>query len=161
MANPTITEGQLAPLFTIPADDGTDFSLEAARGGWVVFYFYPKDNTSGCTKEACAFQESLEVITGHGASVVGVSPDSVKRHVGFKTKQGLTFQLLADEDHSVATAYGVWRLKKLYGREYEGIVRSTFLIDPEGKIRKVWDKVRVNGHIEVVIAELAALQAEA
>jgi thioredoxin-dependent peroxiredoxin len=151
-----IQEGDLAPSFTLPADDGGDISLEDLRGKAVVLYFYPKDDTSGCTTEACEFRDALPRIEEDGAVVLGVSPDPVASHKKFKEKYDLNFPLLADEDHAVAEAYGVWKEKSMYGRKYWGVERSTFLIDPEGKVKKAWRRVKPKGHAEAVAAELSA-----
>ena len=149
-----IQEGDLAPTFTLPADDGVDISLEDLRGKSVILYFYPKDDTSGCTTEACEFRDTLPRIEEGGAMVLGVSPDPVASHKKFKEKYDLNFPLLADEDHAVAEAYGVWKEKSMYGRKYWGVERSTFLIDPDGKVKKAWRRVKPKGHAEAVAAEL-------
>ncbi|TVR53272.1 MAG: thioredoxin-dependent thiol peroxidase [Gemmatimonadales bacterium] len=151
-----IQEGDLAPTFTLPADDGATVSLEDLRGKSVILYFYPKDDTSGCTTEACEFRDTLPRIEEGGAVVLGVSPDPVASHKKFKEKYDLNFPLLADEDHSVAEAYGVWKEKSMYGRKYWGVERSTFLIDPDGKVKKAWRRVKPKGHAEAVAAELGA-----
>ena len=147
--------GDLAPDFTFASDQGEDVTLSSFRGKKIVLYFYPKDNTSGCTKEACAFRDDYAQYTAQGAVVLGVSPDSIKSHEGFRLKHSLPFYLLSDPDHAVAAAYGAWGEKKNYGRVYEGIIRSTFVIDEEGKFIKVFPKVRVAGHSEQVLAALA------
>jgi peroxiredoxin Q/BCP len=121
-------------------------------------YFYPKDNTQGCTTEACDFTVALPDFEGLDAVILGVSPDSPKKHRNFIEKKELQITLLADEDKEVLESYGVWQLKKMYGREYMGVVRSTFLIDPDGKIAKIWDKVKVKGHVEAVKKELFELK---
>jgi thioredoxin-dependent peroxiredoxin len=151
-----IQEGDLAPTFTLPADDGVDLSLEDLRGKSVILYFYPKDDTSGCTTEACEFRDTLPRFEADGAVVLGVSPDPVASHKKFKDKYDLNFPLLADEDHAVAEAYGVWKEKSMYGRKYWGVERSTFLIDPEGKVKKAWRRVKPKGHAEAVAAEMSA-----
>ncbi len=151
-----IQEGDLAPTFTLPADDGATVSLEDLRGKSVILYFYPKDDTSGCTTEACEFRDTLPRIEEGGAVVLGVSPDPVASHKKFKEKYDLNFPLLADEDHSVAEAYGVWKEKSMYGRKYWGVERSTFLIDPDRKVKKAWRRVKPKGHAEAVAAELGA-----
>ena len=127
------------------------------QGSWVVLYFYPKDNTPGCTTEALDFTAHLEEFQALGATVLGVSPDSVKKHQNFIAKKELKVTLLSDEEKEVCQAYGVWQLKKNYGREYMGVVRSTFLIDPDGIIRATWEKVRVKGHVEEVLNKLREL----
>jgi peroxiredoxin Q/BCP len=152
-----IEEGATAPDFTLKADDGKEVRLSALRGKPVVVYFYPKDDTPGCTKEACAFRDRSSEITAKGAVILGVSPDDVASHGKFRDKYTLNFPLLADTDHKVADTYGAWREKNLYGKKSMGIQRSTFLIDPAGKVRKVWKKVSVDGHDEQVLAALAGL----
>ena len=151
-----INEGDAAPDFKLPADDGSTISLDGLRGKKVVLYFYPKDDTSGCTTEACEFRDTLPRIEEGGAVVLGVSPDPVASHKKFKEKYDLNFPLLADEDHSVAEAYGVWKEKSMYGRKYWGVERSTFLIDPDRKVKKAWRRVKPKGHAEAVAAELGA-----
>jgi peroxiredoxin Q/BCP len=150
-----LTEGTMAPDFRLPADGGGEVALSDHRGKKVVLYFYPKDNTSGCTQEACDFRDDHSQITAAGAVVLGVSPDSVKSHDGFKLKYNLPFFLLSDPDHCVAEMYGAWGEKKMYGKTYMGIVRTTFVIDEEGRIVKVFPKVRVKGHSQEVLAALA------
>lgn len=149
-----IQEGDQAPDFTLPADDGSTVTLSSFRGRKVVLYFYPKDDTSGCTAQACEFRDTLPRIEESGAVVLGVSPDPVKSHVKFRDKYDLNFPLLADEDHAVAEAWGVWVEKSMYGRTYFGIERSTFLIDEEGKVSKVWRKVKAKGNAEMVAGAL-------
>lgn len=146
--------GTVAPGFCLPDQDGEEVCLKSLRGRWIVLYFYPKDNTKGCTREALDFTLNKDRIEEMGTTVLGVSPDSVKSHQGFRNKQGLTLTLLSDPGHGVLEAYGVWQLKKSYGREYYGVVRSTFIIDPEGRIAHVWKRVRVIDHVEVVIKKL-------
>ncbi len=146
--------GDRAPGFSLPADDGTTVSLEDLRGRTVVLYFYPKDDTTGCTKEACEFRDSWQQVRQSGAVVLGVSPDPVSSHQKFKRKYQLPFPLLADTDHKVASAYGAWGQKSMYGRKYQGILRTTFLIDPDGRIAKVFEKVRPAGHAAEVLAAL-------
>jgi peroxiredoxin Q/BCP len=141
-----IREGDIAPDFTLAADDGSTVKLSALRGKTVVLYFYPKDDTPGCTTEACNFRDNLSMLTSRGAVVLGVSPQDIKSHVKFKEKYSLTFPLLADTDHAVAEAYGTWGLKQQYGREYMGILRTTFVIDEKGIVKKVFEKVKVEGH---------------
>lgn len=147
------SEGDRAPDFTLPSDDGEPRSLEAFRGRRVVLYFYPKDDTSGCTAEACEFRDALPRFKSGDAVVLGVSPDPIASHRKFKEKYDLNFPLLADEEHEVAEAYGVWKEKSMYGRKYWGVERSTFLIDGEGMIMHALRKVKPKGHAEVV-AEL-------
>ena len=149
--------GQPAPDFTLPSDTDGDVQLSGLRGKPVVLYFYPKDNTPGCTTEACDFRDRMDRVVAAGATVLGVSPDSLRKHGNFRAKFDLNFPLLTDAEKAVNTAYGVWREKKNYGRTYMGTVRSTFLIDSEGIIRQIWDKVRVKGHADAVIEALEAL----
>ena len=149
-----LEEGTMAPDFTLPADGGGEVTLSEYRGKKVVLYFYPKDNTSGCTTEACNFRDDHFRILAEGAVVLGVSPDSVKSHDGFKLKLSLPFALLSDPDHEVAEMYGAWGEKKMYGKSYMGIVRSTFVIDEQGKIIKVFPKVKVEGHSQEVLEVL-------
>jgi peroxiredoxin Q/BCP len=152
-----IEEGQPAPDFALRADDGKEIRLSALRGQPVVLYFYPKDDTPGCTREACAFRDRKSELAARGAAVLGVSPDDVTSHGKFRDRYSLNFPLLADTDHQVADAYGAWREKNMYGKKSMGIQRSTFLIDRAGKVRKVWKRVNVEGHDAEVLAALAAL----
>ncbi len=152
-----IEVGALAPDFKLRDDQGNEVRLSALRGKPVVLYFYPKDDTPGCTKEACSFRDRKSEIEGRGAFLLGVSPDTVASHGKFRDKYDLNFPLLADPDHRVAEAYGAWREKNLYGKKAMGIQRSTFLIDSTGKVRKVWKKVNVAGHDQEVLGALAAL----
>ena len=147
--------GQAAPDFTLPSDQGGDVSLRGLRGKKVVLYFYPKDDTSGCTTQACEFRDAWADVQAAGAIVLGVSPDGVGSHGKFRAKFELPFPLLADEDHRVAEAYGVWGEKKMYGRTYEGILRTTFLIDSQGRITRVFEKVKPAGHAAEVLTALA------
>ena len=147
--------GDAAPEFTLPSDRGGDVSLESLRGRPVVLYFYPKDDTSGCTTQACEFRDSWAEVQARGAVVLGVSPDSVASHQKFRDKFSLPFPLLADEDHAVAEAYGVWGEKSMYGRKYQGILRTTFIIDPTGRIAHVFEKVKPRGHAAEVLDALA------
>ncbi len=147
-----ISVGDIAPAFELEADDGSNVSLEALRGRRVVLYFYPKDDTSGCTIQACEFRDLMPRIDEAGAVVLGVSPDPVASHVKFKTKYDLNFPLLADTDHRVAEAYGVWKEKSMYGRKYMGIERSTFVIGPDGTIEEAWRKVKAKGNAEMAAA---------
>ncbi|MFD2618723.1 thioredoxin-dependent thiol peroxidase [Terrilactibacillus laevilacticus] len=143
--------GTKAPDFTLQTTTGENLTLSSLKGQTVVLYFYPKDMTPGCTTEACDFRDQTEVFKAHNAVVLGVSPDPVEKHQKFTEKHGLPFPLLADEDHQVAESYGVWQLKKKFGKEYMGIVRSTFVIDKEGQIVKVWPNVKVAGHVDEVL----------
>ncbi|MBL8818378.1 MAG: thioredoxin-dependent thiol peroxidase [Planctomyces sp.] len=154
-----IEEGKKAPAFSLKATDGKTIKLSDLKGQNVVLYFYPKDDTPGCTKEACAFRDRLSEITGLGAVVLGVSPDDVASHVKFTEKFKLSFPLLADVDHAVAEKYGAWREKNMYGKKSMGVQRSTFLIDANGVVVKVWKKVSVDGHDDQVIEALSALAA--
>ena len=148
-----VEAGSPAPDFALPSDDGGDVSLSELRGRKVVLYFYPKDDTPGCTTQACDFRDSLPRFEGVDAVVLGVSADSVESHAKFRAKHRLNFPLLADVDHEVSEAYGVWKEKNLYGRKSMGIERSTFLIDEGGNVARVWRKVKAQGHTEV-LAEL-------
>ncbi|MEY4566385.1 MAG: putative peroxiredoxin bcp [Planctomycetota bacterium] len=152
-----IEEGSKAPAFTLKADDGSKVKLSDLKGHPVVLYFYPKDDTPGCTKEACAFRDRSKELEKLGAKVFGVSPDSVESHVKFKEKYKLNFPLLADTDHEVAEKFGAWREKNMYGKKSMGIQRSTYLIDGSGKVAKLWKKVSVDGHDEQVIEALKEL----
>ena len=152
--------GQKAPEFCLPNQDNVEICLRDLKGKWVVLYFYPKDLTPGCTTEACEFTEALPDFEGLDAIILGVSPDSPQKHQKFIEKKDLKITLLSDEDKEVLKAYGAWGPKKLYGKEYEGVIRSTFIIDPEGKIAAVWPKVRVKGHVEAVKQKLEELKNE-
>jgi peroxiredoxin Q/BCP len=145
-----VEAGSPAPDFTLPSDDGGDVSLAGLRGRKVVLYFYPKDDTPGCTTQACDFRDALPRFEGVDAVVLGVSADSVESHAKFRAKHHLNFPLLADVDHEVSEAYGVWKEKNLYGRKSMGIERSTFLIDEEGNVERVWRKVKAQGHAELL-----------
>lgn len=149
--------GDTAPEFCLPNQDEVEVCLRDFKGKWVVLYFYPKDNTPGCTTEACDFTASFPDFTKLNAVILGVSPDSPKKHRNFIEKKELGITLLADEEKEVATSYDVWRMKKNYGREYMGIVRTTFLINPKGEIAKVWNNVRVKEHVQKVKEELEKL----
>jgi len=146
--------GKPAPEFISAADGGQTLALKDFLGKSVVLYFYPKDDTSGCTAEACDFRDAMERLTQAGAVVIGVSPDSVKSHDKFKEKYTLNFALVSDEDHSICEQYGVWVEKSLYGRKYMGVERSTFLINAEGVLVKEWRKVKVPGHVEEIFRVL-------
>lgn len=152
-----IEEGAAAPDFTLPADDGRKVSLKGLRGKPVVLYFYPKDDTPGCTKEACAFRDRRDELQAAGAVLLGVSGDDVESHQRFVAKYDLNFPLLADEGFKVSEKYGAYREKNLYGKKSMGIQRSTFVIDPQGKIAKVWKRVNVDGHDEQVLEALRKL----
>ena len=148
--------GDVAPDFTLPIDGGGEITLSSMRGKKVVLYFYPKDDTSGCTKEACDFREKISEFTKAGAVILGMSPDSVKKHDKFKAKYDLPFSLVADEEKTALEAFGVWVEKSMYGRKYMGVERSTFLIDADGSIQSVWRKVKVPGHVDAVLDALQA-----
>lgn len=143
--------GKKAPDFTLNNERGEQVSLEQYKGKYVVLYFYPKDMTPGCTTQACDFRDAHEDFSSLNAVILGVSMDDANRHTKFIEKHGLPFSLLVDENHAVSEKYGVWVLKKMYGKEFMGIERSTFLIDPEGIVKKEWRKVKVKNHIEEVL----------
>ena len=149
--------GKCAPAVKLPSDSGEDITLSALKGRPVVLYFYPKDNTPGCTIEAQEFRDAIPAFTEAGATVLGVSTDSVKSHCGFRDKQNLNFPLLADTDHAVAEKYGVWVEKTNYGKTYMGIQRATFLVDKNGKIAQIWPKVTPKGHAQEVLDAVKSL----
>ncbi len=153
----TLQTGQTAPDFTLPTDGNGEITLSALKGKKVIVYFYPKDDTSGCTKQACAFKDSLEQLTSNNIVVIGISKDSVAKHDKFKAKYDLNFPLASDEGSDVCERYGVWKEKSMYGRKYMGIERSTFLIDEDGKIAHIWQKVKVPGHVDEVKEAAAGL----
>lgn len=146
--------GDTAPDFTAETDGGGTVRLSDLRGRKVVLYFYPRDNTSGCTAEACAFRDAEADFAARNAVILGVSPDSVASHDRFKAKHGLPFRLVSDSGNAIAEAYGSWREKSMYGRRYMGVVRSTFVIDEQGRVEAAFDRVRVKGHAEKVLAKL-------
>lgn len=146
--------GDKAPPFSLPSDTGESIALQDLKGKPVVLYFYPKDDTSGCTVEACEFRDSWREVKKSGAVVLGVSPDSADSHQKFRTKYSLPFPLLADEGHKVAEVYGAWGEKSMYGRTYQGILRTTFLIGKDGRIARVFEKVKPKGHAAEVLAAL-------
>jgi thioredoxin-dependent peroxiredoxin len=150
-------EGKKAPAFTLASSVGTDVKLSSLKGSIVVLYFYPKDNTSGCTLEAQEFRDTAKEFGKAGAVVFGVSPDSIRSHCGFIEKHALNFQLLADPDHAVAEKYGVWVEKSMYGKKYMGIQRATFLIGADGKVVRVWSKVKPQGHAAEVLEAVKAI----
>ncbi len=152
-----IEPGAKAPAFTLAADDGKKVKLSDLAGKPVVLYFYPADDTPGCTKEACAFRDLKSELAKLGAQVLGVSPDDVASHVKFKGKFELNFPLLADPDHAVAEKYGAWREKNMYGKKSMGVQRSTYLIDADGRVAQVWKRVQVDGHDQAVLAALREL----
>ncbi len=150
--------GDKAPVFTLDGVDGegTEITqkLSALKGSTIVLYFYPRDNTPGCTTEACDFRDNMKRLNKEGVTVLGVSPDNPAKHKGFQEKQGLNFPLLSDPDKSVAALYGAYGEKKLYGKVSMGIIRSTFVIDEKGKIKALWRKVKVKGHVDAVLEAL-------
>ena len=152
-----IQEGKKAPDFTLPSSEGGRVNLKKLRGKPVVLYFYPKDDTPGCTREACAFRDSQAALKKKGAVVLGVSGDSLASHEKFTRKYKLNFPLLSDADRAVAKKYGAWGEKVLYGKKFIGMIRSTFVIDAQGVVRKVFPRVRVDGHAEQVLKALDAL----
>ena len=154
-----IEEGKKAPQFTLPSSDGGKVKLTELKGKWVVLYFYPKDMTPGCTTEARDFRDAAKALEGHDAVVLGVSKDSVERHCKFIEKEELNFALLSDEDGKVLEKYGAWGEKNMYGKKRMGIIRSTVIIDPKGKVAKHFPKVRVKGHVDKVLAALDELDA--
>ena len=149
-----LKEGDKAPSFSLPSQNGEIISLKDLKGKTVILYFYPKDMTPGCTQEACDFRDAQAKFKKSNAVVLGVSKDSVERHVKFQEKYDLNFPLLSDEDGSVCEAYGVWKQKSLYGKKFMGIERATFIIGPTGKIEKIYPKVKVKGHAEEILAEV-------
>ena len=148
--------GKKAPAFSLPASSGETVALKDFQGKSVVLYFYPKDDTPGCTKEACDFRDSVKKFTRKDAVVLGVSPDSVESHDRFIAKFDLPFVLLADEDHKVADKYGVWTEKSMYGKTYMGVERTTFVIGPNGVVKAVFRKVKVDGHVDEVLEAVAS-----
>ena len=152
--------GGVAPDFVLKDADGNDVRLSDFRGKWVVLYFYPKDNTPGCTKEAIGFTELAREFERLGAVIVGVSPDPPESHVRFMRKYNLNVRLLSDTEREVLKRYGAWGKRKMYGKEYEGVIRSTYLIDPEGKVAHVWPRVKVEGHAQEVLETLKRLRSD-
>jgi peroxiredoxin Q/BCP len=155
MAGPGV--GDIAPDFDLPRDGGGSIRLTALRGKPVVLYFYPQDDTTSCTNEAIAFSQLLPEFEKAGATVIGISPDSARKHDKFKAKHDLAVDLAADEERGAIEAYGLWVEKQMYGRRYMGVERATFLIDAKGRIAAVWHKVRVKGHAEAVLEAVRAL----
>jgi peroxiredoxin Q/BCP len=153
----TLRAGDAAPSFDLETDRGDRVALDSLKGKWVVLYWYPKDDTPGCTTEACEIRDNFAILSGE-AEVFGVSPDSVKSHQKFRDKFSLPFPLLADAEHRVADAYGVWGPKKFMGREYMGVDRTTFIIGPDGRIARVFDKVRPAGHALELLEALRELK---
>jgi peroxiredoxin Q/BCP len=146
--------------FCLPNQDEVEICLRDLKGKWIILYFYPKDNTPGCTTEAKEFSELLDEFEKEGAIVIGVSPDSPKRHCNFIEKHDLKVTLLSDEEKKVLKAYDAWGKKKMYGKEYEGVIRSTFIIDPEGNIVKEYKKVKAKGHAKTVLEDLKKIKSE-
>jgi peroxiredoxin Q/BCP len=153
-----LEEGQAAPDFTLSDQRGTPIKLSKLKGSPVVLYFYPKDDTPGCTKEACGFRDRFAEYTKAGATILGISPDTSESHVKFAKKFGLPFTLLADPANKVSQAYGVWKEKNMYGKKYMSVERTTFVIDGKGIVRKVFPKVKVDGHPEAVLAAIKESQ---
>jgi len=149
-----LKEGSKAPAFNLESTSGEKIALKDLAGKTAVLYFYPKDNTSGCTKEACNFRDDFSKYKRKGAVILGISPDSARSHQNFTDKFSLPFPLLVDSDHKIAEKYGMWVEKKMYGRTYMGIQRATFVIGPDGKIKKIFGKVKVDGHSAEVLAEV-------
>lgn len=158
---PQPAEGSKAPEIDLPTDNGGHFRLSDMKGEKVLVYFYPKDDTSGCTAQSCSFNENLKVFERLGVAVVGISKCSVKKHDKFKEKYDLAFALASDENSDTCERYGVWAEKSMYGRKYMGIERTTFLIDEKGVIAKIWPKVKVPGHTDDVLAAIKALDKKA
>ena len=146
----TVKEGDKLPRFSLPADDGNVVSSDSLKGRNTVLYFYPKDDTTGCTKEACDFRDAFPRFSQTDARIIGVSPDSVESHRKFKAKYNLPFELIADEKHSLADAFGVWKEKSMYGRKFMGIERTTVIIDGDGRVARIFPKVSVTGHVAEV-----------
>ncbi|MBI1883036.1 MAG: thioredoxin-dependent thiol peroxidase [Chlamydiae bacterium] len=157
MVGESLRVGALAPEFSLLDQDEKKVSLKDFKGKWVILYFYPKDNTPGCTREAIGFTEDLGVFKKLSAVILGVSPDSSQSHCNFIESQKLKITLLSDPEHGVLEEYGAWGLKKNYGKEYWGVIRSTFLIDPKGNLAFVWPNVKVDGHVEKVLEKLKEL----
>ncbi|MEM1355990.1 MAG: thioredoxin-dependent thiol peroxidase [Planctomycetota bacterium] len=155
---PALVEpGKAAPAFNLADQEGNKHRLSSFKGSWVVLYFYPKDDTPGCTTQACQFRDASEQLKQRGAVVLGISPDDTKSKTKFATKHGLNFPVLADEGAQVCTKYGVWQEKSMYGRTYLGVVRTTYLIDPKGKVARRFDKVKVKQHAQDVLSALDEL----
>ncbi len=152
----SLNVGNKAPSFSLVANDGKKYSLKDFNGKKIVLYFYPKDDTSGCTAEACSFRDNLSAIKKKGAVLLGVSPDGLKSHEKFVAKYDLNFPVLSDENKEMLIEYGVWQEKSMYGRKYMGIVRTTYIIDEKGKISHIFPKVKVDGHSEEILKALSA-----
>ena len=155
-----LENGIEAPNFSLPNSENIEISLNSFRGVWIVLYFYPKDNTPGCTTEACDFTNEFEEFQNLDSVVIGISPDSPEKHQKFIEKHSLKITLLSDEEKKVLKEYQAWGLKKNFGKEYEGVIRSTYIISPDGKIYHSWKNVRVKGHVEIVKKRLVKLQKE-
>jgi peroxiredoxin Q/BCP len=153
-----LEEGKKAPAFSLKNQDGKTVKLSDFAGSTVVLYFYPKDDTPGCTTEACDFRDQHQKLKKAGAVILGVSPDDEKKHAKFASKHELPFTLLADVEHQVAEKYGAWGEKSMYGKKFMGIIRSTFLISADGKVAKVWPKVKVAGHVDEVLEAVQSLK---
>jgi len=154
---PTTDPGQPAPAFKLNDQEGKAHSLADYKGKWITIYFYPKDDTPGCTTEACQFRDEFGVLKNKNVVVLGVSPDDEKSHTKFAKKFSLPFPLLADTEKKMVEAYGAWGEKSMYGKKYMGVLRTTYLIDPKGKVAHRWDKVKADGHAAEVLAKLAEL----
>lgn len=154
----SVKTGDNAPVFALPDQNGNIIKLEDFKGKTVVLYFYPKDETSGCTKEACQFRDSFPSFKKLNAAILGISPDSVKSHKKFAEKYNLSFSLLSDENKSVIEKYDVWKEKSMYGRKYMGVERTTFIIDSKGKIREIFNKVKVPDHDKQILATLKEME---
>ena len=154
---PKLEAGATAPAFTLPDQDGKPVKLSDFKGQRVIVYFYPADDTPGCTKEACQFNDNLKTFEKAGVAVLGISPDKAEKHVKFRTKYKLKFPLLTDADKKVMEKYGAWGEKTLYGRKFMGVIRKTVLIDGQGRVRHVWPKVKVDGHAGEVLETVRAL----
>jgi thioredoxin-dependent peroxiredoxin len=155
-----LKEGDRAPAFSLLTDEGKKLALKDLKGKTVVLYFYPKDNTPGCTQEACDFRDAFPRFTKGKAAIVGISKDSVESHVKFKQKFEIPFPLLADTEGKICEAYGVWQMKTLYGRKFMGIVRTTVVVGPDGKVQKIYPKVKVKGHATQVLRDLSGIASE-
>ena len=155
----SLSVGDKAPNFTLPDQEGQEHTLSTYKGSPVVLYFYPKDHTSGCTTQACGFRDDYSAYEQAGVTILGVSPDSPKTHTNFITKHDLPFTLLADTERELLKLYGAWGLKKMYGREYEGVLRTTFLIGADGKIAKIYEKVKPAAHSAEILADLKEMEA--
>jgi thioredoxin-dependent peroxiredoxin len=151
---PRLEAGNKAPAFSLPDQDGKKVALKDFKGAPVVIYFYPADDTPGCTKEACQFNENLTTFNRAGVKVLGISPDGAIKHQRFKEKYGLKFPLLSDPEHTVMESYGAWGEKTMYGKKTTGVIRSTFLIDPKGVVQRAWYNVRADGHAAKVLEEI-------